>query len=68
MVEQGDTVFLPHNRKAEGEPNGPRALGVTGEVLEERAGIAFVRWTGGLHLARCGVGGGWYATDDLRKV
>lgn len=64
-MEVGSIVYLPTITDGEA-PNGPRALEVYGKVLEIRAGnLAFVRWDRGPDLARCGSGGGWYATESL---
>ncbi len=60
----GDIVYLPAKEGA--PPNGPRALTVFGRVLEVSGPVAMVRWTEGPGLRYCGVGGGWYALEDLR--
>jgi hypothetical protein len=65
MIETGSIVFLP---PGEGDaPNGPRALRVFGRVLEIRGNDAFVRWSSGPDLPRCGIGGAWYTTEELRE-
>lgn len=63
-LEVGSKVYLPDSEGS--PPFGPRALNVSGRILEISGNLAFVRWTHGPDLRRLGVGGGWYEREELR--